>query len=228
MKKIIVILSATLLLIVGCASFTVSENSACDTQAASFPLPELSSLGSALPAGVPSYVSDFDASGYDAGAYLAMVPDAGNLAFTLPPFSKSTSFDFSSTLNDITDVTPNITVVLNSLVLDNQQGEFDWLTNVSVTLDSQGLPTLELAEYAPTSLPGATINLATALTPQATPALLLTYFENGPVTLTVTVGGTKGTVVNEATVKMLQGLNGQLNTNVTTCISASASLSKSL
>ena len=229
MKTILCLALCTVLTAVGCVSATINESSACDSDTISFPIPALSSLKSELPSTVPAYLSDFDAGGVDAGAYLSQVPDAGSLAYNLPPFSQSTSFDFSSAVNDITDVTSNVQVMINSLTLDNSSGVFDWLTYVSVVMTAEGLPALNLATYAPTTLPGAQINLLASLSPQATAATLLNYFESGPVTLTITIGSSSsGTTINEGTLKFLQGLNGQLTTTVASCISASASLSKSL
>lgn len=212
-KMIVGLLALAMTVLIGCASGTITEPSACDSDSLSFPLP--STLSNLPPAIV-----------VDAGAFLGSV-DAGGL-LELPPVIQTKSLDFSSTLQKITDITSDVTVGLNSLTLDNSQGQFDWLQTVSVTMQgtTSNTPSIPLATYMSTGTPGAEINLMSSVL--ASPDQMLAYFESGQVTLTITLGGAKGTPISQSTLNMLLTLNGTLSTNLAVCISASASLSKSL
>jgi hypothetical protein len=188
-----------LLPLISCVSATVTEPSVCDSDSLSFSL-------SSLPPIPP---------GFDAGAY-------SGLTYTLPAYSQSTSFDFSKTLSKIADVDSNITVGFTTLTLDNPNGQFDWVQLLQVTMQSDTLPIIPLATLQ--SVTGGTeINLLPSL--QTTAATILTYFQSGKVTLTVTLGPT---VVDEQTVQLLESLNGQISTNVNVCLSASTQVTKSL
>jgi len=186
-------------LVLSCATATVTEPDACDSQAISFPLPSLPALPSQVQSGQ---------------------------TFTVPPFSKATSFDFSETLNKISDISSDITVGLNQLTLDNSSGELSWVDSVSVSMESNTLPSIPLANWQVSSTPGTQVNLLSSV--QATPAQMLSYFESGPVTLTITLGSSSGTEVNASTLELLQSLKGQLSTNLSVCVTDSATVSKSL
>jgi len=201
MIKTISSLSILAFVALSCATVTVTEPNACDSQSISFPLPTLPTL----PAEAQSVL-------------------AGQ-SFTIPPVSKTTSFDFSGTLSKISDISSSVSAGIDQLNLDNSDGEFSWLDNISVSMQSTTLPSIPLATYQAVS-PGAQLNLLSSL--EATPDQVLSYFKSGPVTLTITLGSATGTVVNGSTVELLQRLNGQLSTNLSVCVSASASVSKSL
>ncbi len=200
MIKTISVLS--LLALCNCATASLAE-SACDEQSLSFEIPNISSLPPIVVNNTPSEFS-----------------------VTIPPVTKSTSFDFSSTINKINDVATNLNVDIDSLSLNNSNGEFSWVKYVAVTMQSTKLPSVPLAIYNAPAASSNQIDLMPAL--QASPTEILDYFKSGEVTLTITLGSEAGTVVDNTTYKMLDSLNGQIPVTVNVCVGVSAQVSKSL
>jgi hypothetical protein len=137
-------------------------------------------------------------------------------AVTLPP--QSVTEDFSGALNDITDITPNVQAAITQLLVSNN-GNLNWVRGVNVQITGSDptdtTPQAPLATYTSSSVPGGELSVNVVM-PGTT---LLTYLESGPVTLTFTLNG----VVTSKTVP-----SGQLSSTINVCISASASLSKSI
>jgi hypothetical protein len=137
-------------------------------------------------------------------------------AVTLPP--QSVTEDFSGALNDITDITPNVQASITQLLVSNN-GNLNWVRGVNVQITGSDptdtTPQAPLATYTSSSVPGGELSVNVVM-PGTT---LLTYLESGPVTLTFTLNG----VVTSKTVP-----SGQLSSTINVCISASASLSKSI
>ena len=186
---------------VGCVSAKVSEPSACDSKSMSWEIPNLPPQ----PAGAQSSLN--------------------GQSYTIPPTSTTQSFDLSSTLSKVMDIASNVHVGINELTLDNSNAQFDWVDSVSVTMTSPPLASMLLADYTVTNR-GESIDLLPSLV--ATPDQVLTYFQNGPVTLTVTLGNMTGTVIDESSLVMLHKLNGKVTAGLDVCISISADFNKSL
>jgi hypothetical protein len=178
----------------GCINISVAEPSVCETQLASFDLPPIPS--------VPSV----------------------NVTADIPVFSQTQSFNFSSTLDKLTDITSAVNVMVQSLTLSNSNGEFDWVTYAQVSMSAPGFPEMVLGTYNATANNlGKDINLLPAL--QANPNVTLKYFEQNPLNLTITLGKGDGTPISLATAQKLESYNGVINSSIKVCLSASASKS---
>ena len=183
--------------IISCVSATVTEPSACDTHAFSWTIPN-------LPA-VPSGVSG---------------------TATIPPVSTSTTVNFSDVLSKVSNVASNVQVGINTLTIDNTNGDLSWVTSLEVDMTGSDptMPQQQLALYTSSG------SEAAQLTPTITASQsdVLRYFQAGQVTLTITLGPGSGTVVDAATVTTLAGMSGTIGTNLNTCMSLSGHFNKSL
>jgi hypothetical protein len=207
----------------GCsASVTVNEP-ACDSQPVVFPLSQvlpaevsailtatggLSSLCNQLATLSPVELQALNAVGISPTA-----------PYPLPAFSASQTFDFSSELKDIEDVSKNLSVVVKQLSLTNTGDAGNPLSIVeSVNITIVG-PNVLLATYtAPTTGTPESINLTDLLTSDQ----ILSYLQAGPVTLRFDV------TPNTVTLDQVCALNGSINTTAEICVSATDTYTKSL
>ena len=145
--------------VVACATATVTEPSACDSQPVSFPTPAIPAVNvncSSLP------------------------------SVTIPSESTTTQIDLSNTLSKLQSVASNLNVNITNLSIDNTNGEFDWVSGVTVMVSAPNLPMKQLATY---TMPdgGATSELTPQVT--MSPSDVFNYLSSGPVTLTITLDG---------------------------------------
>lgn len=134
-----------------------------------------------------------------------------DLPFSPPPFN------FSSTVSKIQDVASGLSVDISQLTINND-GDLDWVSNITVNISSETMPTVPFATYTNTNStldagPGAGRPHEITLDVQMDSATLLQYLSS-PVTLTFTISG-------EAPTEAVTITN-------TMCISASGSFTKSL
>jgi hypothetical protein len=201
MMKILFILTLVLMA-TGCVSATVADPSVCDSQNVSWQLP-VSQL--------QSFTQDVPASDLS----------SCSLTQVVPPVMQTVSFDFSSSLSKVSDVTSALSVKVNQLTLGNSQGLLGWVQNVSVQITSEGMPSMQLASY---TMPdgGSSDELSPVV--QIDPNLLLSYLENGPVTLSITISGT----VNVCQAVSLINAGGEVSADVNVCVGVSGHFNKSL
>lgn len=129
-----------------------------------------------------------------------------------PTISTTQQMDLSGTFSKIKDVTDSVSIAVNQLVVDNSSGNMSWLNHVEVDIASQGMPSKVMVNYdlKPSDQNSSSVNLPVVLDNDT----LYSYLSKGPVTLTFTLSGNIPTqAVN---------LSGMM------CLSASASVSKSL
>jgi hypothetical protein len=192
--------TALALCVGGCASATVSEPSACDSQSISFPTPS-----------VPAIPSQYDSpSTCDA------------FSITIPSVSTTTSVDLSDTLSKLSDVTNKLSVTVTELTLDNSQGLLNWVPNVSVWVSSSTLPMKQLATYTmPKSGMPSQLNFDVVMSGSD----VFNYFSSGNVTLTISLGSA---TVTACDAENLLANSSSLTTNLDLCVAATGSFSKSL
>jgi hypothetical protein len=192
---------------VNCVNLSVSDSNVCDSRPVSF----------AEPDGVSA-----------ACQALSLDPTLGATSFTAPPVSTTVNFDFSGALNDVNKVVSSLNVQVNQLMLENPgtEAESPFSSVSSIEIDVQGnntalYPMVELAHYtAPSTGVGDMMDFTLDL-PSDT---LVTYLENGPVQLTLTVDNNAMTLTQACSV-----LNtGTVSTAIHMCLSVSADYKKSL
>ena len=185
-------------LVVGCVQANISDQSVCDGQSIMFVLPVLPPV----PSGTMGQVD-------------------------MPQVSTTTSVDFSSALSNVSNIANNVQVSINSMTIDNPNGELSWVHMLEV--DMTGSPA---SQYPQTQLAIYNGGGGSELTPTLTASAdtVLQYFKSGQTTLTITLGSSAGTMVDAATVSMLQGLPGYPNVSsaVNVCMSVQGSVSKSV
>lgn len=182
------------LALLGCATGSVSEG-VCDTKTVSWSVPNL-----------PTIPVSLSKSG--CGSQTFMVPNVESAPFTE---------DFSKTLSDISDVVSTLTVSVDSLTLDNSNGDFNWVSGVTVDIEGavSMTPRTTLATYTMTG-PVSTINLNVVMDSNT----LQLYMESGPVQLWVTLDG--GTI-DCSTLQTLANTNGHLDSKMGLCLTVSGS-----
>lgn len=186
--------------VAACISANVSEPSACDTQQVSFPAPS-----------IPSVPSSVDCSSLP--------------SVTIPSESTTTTMDLSDDISKLQSVASNLNVAVTQLIIDNSNGQFDWVGEVDVSVSGNGLPNAPLATYTmPDGGASSELNVQVVMSP----ANVLTYLSSGPLTMTLTLQGQTVTACQAASVLNTVTGSSSLNTNVTMCISASGKVTKSL
>lgn len=201
-----IMLCGAVVSLVGCVSATVAEPNACDTKSVSFDLSQaLSSVQSHLPSG--ETVSSFCAAG-----------TKNTLTFQLPPLSATTDLDFSDVLKKVTDVTSSVQVSVNQLMLDNTQGQLDFVSHAEVDIAGNGLPTTVLATYDASKVVSQELNVKVEMDPTT----MLTYLKDGPVTLTFIINSNPVFLTEVCSLAAMPNLT----TSVNLCIAASGSFSK--
>ena len=202
-----IMLCAAVLSMVGCITATISEPDACDTKSMSFDLSQaMSSVQSHLP------------SGETISSLCASAGTNNTLTFQLPPLSTTTDFDFSDVLKKVTDVASSVSVSVNQLMLDNAQGQLDFVSHAEVDVSGNGLPMAVLATYDASKVMSKELNVKVEMDA----ATMLTYLKSGPLTLTITMDSNP---VFLAEVCSLAGMPN-LSSSVNLCIAASGSFSK--
>lgn len=197
-KRISVGLLFAAITMVGCASATVTEPSACDTQSVSFnsPIPTLPGVNcSTLP------------------------------SVSIPEVSKTTQMDLSDTVSKLKDLANNLNVDITSFDIDNSQHQFDWVNELDVTVSSGTLPSALLAKYVRPST-GALADLQPQLVMSADDTLK--YLSSGALDVTVTLVSQTMTACQVlAAANALHNVS-TVETSTTMCISASGQVTKSL
>jgi len=185
------------IIMAGCVSATADEPSVCDSKNVVFDLPTLPSVP-------PNAPSDYSA--------------------TIPSLSTTTtSVDFSTTLNKVSDIADSVQIAVNQLVLSNPNGQFDWVQNLSVSInDGDAGPSVVIATYTASNVSGSAPLTPTLVASNDT---IFQYFKAGPVELTITLGSA---TVNASTLSMLESLNGNIGTTISICMDVNGHVSKSL
>ncbi len=144
---------------VGCVSATVTEPSACDSQSVSFPVPSFT---------VPS-------------------TDCSTLpSVSIPSESTTTTMDLSDDISKLQNVASNLNVSVTAFNIDNSNHQFDWVGEVDITVQGNGLPSALLAKYMqPSSGAPATLEPQIAMSPADT----LKYLSSGGLNVTLTLMG---------------------------------------
>jgi hypothetical protein len=202
--KTYTILGCLLLVCGGCINATVSDKSVCDSQSLSFPSPT-------LPAIPPAY------SNIDAGV-------CSDFSVSVPSESTSVSVDLSSAISSLNNVVKSLSVNVTDLTIDNSNGEFDWVSGVTVQISGNDLPMATLATY---TMPdgGASSELSPKIVMDS--ATIYNYLSSGKVTLTLTLQGQTVTACQALKVAA-DVADGGLSSNVNLCVSGSGNFSKSL
>jgi hypothetical protein len=216
-KISIITLSLAALAATACVNVSVSEPSACVSQAFSYDLSyALAGFADQVPTGTTL-------TGLCAGQFPAQ---AAGLFFLMPQLSTSATFDFSGALHDINKVSNSFNIAITQLSLANTNDEFSFVNFVDVnitgapstnpTVDSQLLATYS----APDAGPSTELNFTVSLPPanvqsllQAGPVVVQAVLNNNPVSL--------------ATVCALVA-DGTLSTNLNMCVSADGNYKKTL
>jgi len=191
----------TALAMTGCVNANVSVPSACDSQVVSFPV-------TGLPAVPPGFTCTS-----------APIPPGEST----PPYSTTQKFDFSGALNQNTSGV-DITAQITQLVLDNANGDLSWVPSleVDITGATPTTPKVKLATYtAPVGGAGSELDVTVVLDGD----MVLSYLKSGQVTLTFTIGSAP---ITSSLLCKLQSLNGTVSTTANMCVSAQASVTKSL
>lgn len=217
MNKISMItLSLAALAATACVNVSVSEPSACVSQAFSYDLSyALSGFADQVPTGTTLTGLCADQSSAPAG-----------LSFLMPQLSTSATFDFSGALHDINKVSNSFNIAITQLSLANTNDEFSFVNTVNVnitgapstnpTVDSQVLATYS----APDAGPSTELNFTVSLPPanvqsllQAGPVVVQAVLNNNPVSLATVCGLVA---------------DGTLSTNLNMCVSADGNYKKTL
>jgi hypothetical protein len=197
MKTINICLLFLVSLAMGCLSATVDEPSLCDTQTVSF---------GSIPPEVSQAIQAAQASGTN------IPPQSVNL----PP--QDVSYNFSSTLNKVSDITNALQVDITQLVITNT-GDLDWVRAVQVSItgsaEDGSTPPAPLATYSTSGQPGSELSVSANMSGSE----LLHYLQSGTITLDFSLSGE----VDESNLP-----NGTLSNTVNLCVSASGKFSKSL
>jgi hypothetical protein len=194
------IATALALCVGGCASATVSEPNACDTESTSFILPALPTIP----------------------AQYASVATCSQYSLNVPPVSANTSVDVSDAIAKLNSVAKNINVGVNSLTIDNTNGEFNWIGSMDIGVSTQDLPMMALATYAaPASGPGTTLDAKVEMSGADVPK----YLGSGSATLTITL---RAQDVSACQAMVLETLPSSVSTSVKLCVDVSGDFSKSL
>lgn len=196
-------LALTLFGIAACVNVDVSEPSVCDSQSVSF----------AEPADLTAVCQN-----------TAVLTATGSTAYTLPPQSTTTTFDFSNDLSKIDSVVSNLTLQVNQLALDNPGNDFSFVSSVEVDMqgtDATTFPSMVLATYtAPVAGVGSELDFV--VNPDTN--LILNYLKSGQVQLTITL--------NSVPLTLSQACGyfnaGSLSSNVHMCVGVSGKFSKKL
>jgi hypothetical protein len=128
----------------------------------------------------------------------------------VPAITFSQQVDISDSLKDIGDITKNIEVNVNQLLINNTNGSMNWVQYVEVDISGQDFPTQTIVKYTTTGENSSTLDLPVLISVNE----LYNYLASGTATLTFVLAG----IVPNATPE----LNGTL------CVEAKASDSKSL
>ena len=184
-----------------CLQATATDN-VCDTQPVSFPIPSL-----------PSPPTNIGCESLP--------------TVSLPPLTTTTSIDLSKDLGKVDDsgIVSKLTLAITKLVIDNSQGDLDWVDSVDVQMATSNLPQVDLATYTMPRPPGAGVAKQLNETVEAPAATVLQYLESGSVILTITL---TADTVSACTAQMLATMGGTLNSNVEMCVSASVGFNKNL
>ena len=145
---------------------------------------------------------------------LTQLPSAPVTA-TVPgtvPVSFSQNLDLSGTLSKINKVADSVSINVTQMLLANSSGNMSWLQHVDVNITAQGMQSAVLVQYD--LQPGDQNSTSLSLPVKLDNNTLYSYLSQGPVTLTFTLSGSAPTQVP--------------NLSGTMCLSASASVSKSL
>jgi hypothetical protein len=184
---------------VGCVSVDVQESSVCDSKNISFPLPS------------------------DLTVLCANTTATGSSAYTLPPQSTTTTFDFSNDLSNVKDVASDLTLKINQLLLDNAGGDLSFVSSVEVDMqgsDTTSFPTFVFATYtAPTTGPGSELNFVV----NADTNKITSYLEGGQVQLTITLNSNPMTLSKACNI-----LGNGISSNVYMCVAVQGSFSRKL
>jgi hypothetical protein len=197
-----------LLAATGCVNVTVDEPSACSNQNVSFP------LASAVSAFAPPSLCNSPSVA------------TSTATFQIPPQSTTTTFDFSSELNGISNAADNLSVLITQLVMSNPNKEFFFASSIEVDIAGQNsnsgsYPQVELAMF---TVGDAGAPSSFAFTPTLPTATVLSYLESGPVTLTITLNSSPITLAQACTISN----DTTASTMVNVCVNASGSFSKKL
>jgi hypothetical protein len=191
----------TVLMMTGCVNANVSVPSACDSQVVSFPV-------TGLPAVPPGFTCNS-----------VPIPPGEST----PPYSTTQKFDFSGALNQNTAGVV-VTAQITQLVLNNANGDLSWAPSleVDITGATPTTPKVKLATYtAPSAGAGSNIDVTVVLDANT----ILAYLKSGQVVLTFTIGSAP---ITSSLLCQLQSLNGSVSTTANVCVSAQASVTKSL
>lgn len=141
---------------------------------------------------------------------LGSVPASPVAGIVLPPHTFTDTFDFSQTIDKVTDVANQLTIDVNQLTVDGN--DMSWVTGVIVSIQGSGdnTPEAQLATFTSNGTQDQSVPLTVTMDSDT----LLSYLESGPITLSVEVTGTAP-------------LQPVTMTN-TLCVMVSGSFSKSL
>lgn len=199
-KSVIATTVAATMVLAGCLTVDVADPAICDSQAVSFPAPS-----------VPTIPSQ-----YQGTATCSMY------SVTIPSVSTTTTVDLSQSLSKLDNVADQLSITVTELTLDNSHGFFNWAPSVDVQISGKGLPMKELAHYImpQTGMPSQ-VSFQVVMSGNDA----LTYLNNGPATLTISLNSATVTACDAETV-LANGSN--LSSSVNLCVYAHGSFSKSL
>jgi hypothetical protein len=195
------ILIAILMTLTGCASATVTEPSACQQKQVSFPVPAIPPV----------------ATGVDCHSLPSV---------TIPSESTTTVVDLSGSLSKLKDIASNLNVAVTQFVVDNNNDYFDWVGELDVTVEGNGLPSALLAKYTKPSAWSSEMNVQVVMDSND----VLNYLSSGPLNMTLTL---QSQTVDACSAQIQENTWAQnnvssLQTNATLCTSASGNVSKGL
>ncbi len=192
------IIAASTIAIIGCITGTVSDDSVCIAHPITFNIP-------AFP--TPP-----------ANSICTQLPDV-----SMPPVSTTTTINFASDIDKITDggLAAQLSLAIKSLTIDNSQGDFDWVHSVDISVSSQSLPQADLATYTMNGTASSELDIAINMSA----ADVVRYLEDGPNTLTITLSSD---TIPACTAQTLATMGGTLNSSIDMCVSASVSFNKKL
>lgn len=200
MKNIFIFAIACAMFSMACATATITEPSSCEEQSVSFSTPA-----------VPTIPSQFDS-----------VATCSMYSVNIPDVSTTTTVDLSDAISKLNKVADNLSVAVQSVAIDNSNGEFNWVDSVSVGVSTNNLPMIPIANYtAPTGGPGETIQPDVVISA----ADSIKYLGNGPATLTVVLHAQNATACQAMVLKTMPST---LSSSANLCVSASGTVSKSL
>lgn len=187
------------IILIACATATVTEPSACQSQAVAFAAP-------AVPA-IPSQYQDSSMC----SLFLVNVPAE----------STTVSLDLSDTVSQLNKVADSLNVNVTSLTIDNSQHLLDWTDQLDIFVQSKDgrLSMMKLAHYAKVMPVPSSLEVLVVMSGND----MLKYL-SVPLTMTITINGTSVTACQAEALMA----TGNINSSINLCVSADGTVSKYL